>query len=221
MEEVTQLIEFFLQFKDQPVSWPAFIFASILALCILSIVEVIRVKGKKGKIFSPVFFLCGCLIAEVVIFVLIWLFGQGSLVLAVVLSVILSYYIQDKYFKFLQDSSTEDDVSHRQELQNLQKKFKKSPHFSILEVLLFYGYISPLQKDYVEIENIFETPDEMATKLLSLPALSEKQLREAKAIMNVIRREGKILTKQDALLLVSKIEERRDKDEENSDNSNK
>lgn len=91
------------------------------------------------------------------------------------------------------------------EVGSMEKLFNDFKNPSILEVLLMYGYISENHKEIVEINNIFLTPDEMVDKLKRMRVLSTAQLNEARAIMNIIRREGRIVTKQEALLLLSEI----------------
>ena len=119
---------------------------------------------------------------------------------------ITSLYIRNKLFSFVdQNIAADHDLKMRMELAELKNKFKNSPHYSILEVLLYYGYISSIQKETVEAENIFKTPDDMAKEFLSKPILTEDQLEEAIGIMNVIRREGKILTREEALLLIMRM----------------
>ena len=214
MDEIKEIVEFLLQFRNTPISWFHVILAMFLSLLIFTILEIWEVKIQARRDFNFALFLCKFFISAVVIFLIVWLFGEATFIPALIFGIISSFYIQEKYFKFLTEEESDDEVRHNSELSRLKKEFRNNPHYSILEVLLYYGYISPLQKEYVETQNIFETPEEMAEKLLSLSALTSNQLKEAKAIMNIIRREGKVLTKQDALLLISKIEERREQNEE-------
>ena len=154
-------------------------------------------------------------IAELLIILIIWSCGPKSFLFAVIFGILVSVFIMNKYVDFIKkEPYSSENIKNQQELQRLKRKFKGNPYFSILEVLLYYDYISPLHKEYIETENIFDSPEQMAEKLLTLPVLTERQLDEAKAIMNVIRMEGQILTKQDALLLVAKFEERRAVNEE-------
>ena len=142
-------------------------------------------------------------IAFIVEFALIWLYGEQIFIVAIVGGMLAALYVRNKVFTFIDSNSSADrDLKMRMELAELKNKFKKNPYYSILEVLLYYGYISTIQKETVEAENIFKTPDEMAREFLEKPILTEEQLDEAIGIMNVIRRENKILTREEALLLI-------------------
>ena len=160
----------------------------------------------EGVQFSFTDFAIKCGVAFVVEFCLIWIYGPKVFILAIIVGFITSLYIRNKLFSFVdQNIAADHDLKMRMELAELKNKFKNSPHYSILEVLLYYGYISSIQKETVEAENIFKTPDDMAKEFLSKPILTEDQLEEAIGIMNVIRREGKILTREEALLLIMRM----------------
>lgn len=215
MDELIKAIEYFQQFQDQAINTPALIVAAILVTAIWGVIEFVQVKVSHSRPFVIASLAVGWAISLLVAAVAIWIFGGQVVILAVMLGIIAGFFLRNKYFKFLDENlPSEDEREHSAELSDLKKKFKKTPNFSILEVLLYYDYISPLQKETVEISGIFDTPDDSAKRLLTMSVLTERQFREAKAIMNVIRREGKILTKQDALLLVAKIQERGAQDEE-------
>ena len=145
--------------------------------------------------------------AFIVEFGLIWLYGSILIIPSIVLGVLTALYFRNKVFSFLDLSAgASSDLSSKMELNELKSKFKKNPHYSILEVLYYYGYISQIQKETVEAENIFKSPDEMANELLDTPILTKEQLKEAKGIMNVIRIEGKVITREEAILHIAKME---------------
>lgn len=219
MDTIKEVIEFLLQYKDVPISVNHIILASVVSIAILSAVEFFE-KKSKDKVFNPKQFLIQNVISISLISLTIWIFGGGVLILAIALGILGSVWLYNKYFKeFMGEPLSKEDVQYSNELNRLKKEFRNNPHYSILEVLLYYGYISQLQKEYIETENIFDSPDEMSKKLLNISALTPNQLKEAKAIMNVIRREGKILTKQEALFQIAKLEERRESDGQASKDS--
>lgn len=207
MEVFKEAIDYFVQFRENQVDWRALILTIILSISILTSEAFWKIKIKGVTNWSFTVFICRNLISAAFIFLIIWIFGGSVFPLALFAGILMAYFIQEKYFKFLREETLVGDAQHLAEVNRLKRLFRSNPHYSILEVLLYYGYISPSQKESLEINNIFETPEEMASKLLEMKALTPIQLKEAKAIMNLIRREGKILTRQDALLLVAQLEE--------------
>lgn len=204
MSDVLDFLKFIVDFDINNLSWKHMIFAAVATVVIYFIVFFVRKFGKKLDIsfnFTDGIVKCGT--AIIVEFILILIFGPRIAVISVVIGIIVSVFVRTKFFSFIDNEKfASRDLKMRVELSELNKKFKKNPHYSILEVLLYYGYISTMQKDTVEAENIFKTPDDMAKEFLSKPILTEEQLEEAIGIMNVIRREGKILTREEALLLI-------------------
>jgi hypothetical protein len=149
--------------------------------------------------------------------ILLWILGSHVVIISPFVGIASSFYIKNRFFKFFDDDRASlatlqkaaQEKADREEVSRLQRKFKSTPNFSILEVLLHYGYISNMHKEYVEVSDIFSTPDELSQKFLQMPILTVQQLKEAKAIMNVIRREGRIVTKKEALVIIGQIQERK------------
>ena len=204
MSDVLDFLKFIVDFDLNNLSLKHTLFAAVATVVIYFIVFLVRKYGKKLDIslnFTDGIVKCGT--AIIVEFILILIFGPRITVISIVIGIIVSVFVRTKFFSFIDNEKfASRDLSMRVELSELNKKFKKNPHYSILEVLLYYGYISSMQKELVEAKNIFKTPDEMAKEFLSKPILTEDQLEEAIGIMNVIRREGKILTREEALLLI-------------------
>lgn len=215
MKEIQDFITFLLQFNGAAINrWYEFILI-LLSVIIISLLTVYDVCWKRSKNFSLLYFVSENFISAIIIILLLMIFGDSMPVFILLAAVFLSLFINEKYLKTLFVSSfTKEEKLFDKELSRLKKEFANNPHYSILEVLLYYGYISDLQKEYIETENIFDTPEEMAEKLLKASVLTVNQLNEAKAIMNVIRKEGKILTRQEALLYITKLTERRKANEE-------
>lgn len=216
MGDLLETLEFFNKIDTHNLSFSHIAIAAFVTLAVYFFMFIIRKYFKKMSIsFSFTDFLIKCGVAFIIEFGLIWVYGPNVIILAIVIGLVVSVYVRNKLFSFIDVSEVADhDLQMRMELAELQNKFKKNPYYSILEVLLYYGYISSIQKETVEAENIFKTPDEMAKEFLSKPILTEEQLDEAIGIMNVIRRQGKILTREEALLLIMKnMDSNRDESE--------
>ena len=203
MKDLVTVLEFFNANANE-ISGMHITIATIVTIVIyFTLFAIRRYVQKSGEHFNIWDFLIKVGIAFIVEFGLIWLYGNKIFVVAIVGGILAALYVRNKLFSFIDNNSSADrDLKMRMELAELKNKFKKNPYYSILEVLLYYGYISTIQKETVEAENIFKTPDEMAREFLDKPILTEQQLDEAIGIMNVIRRENKILTREEALLLI-------------------
>lgn len=90
------------------------------------------------------------------------------------------------------------DISEKME------KLGKVSNFNILDVLFIYDYISDYQRRKVIQSLICESTDKMADKLLSIPTITEEELDEARAILNLIGLEGRIVTKEEAIICLLK-----------------
>lgn len=204
MGDVVDLLQVFIDLDGKNISLLHITLAAVISLVIYFVMfSIKRFIQKLDITFSISDFLIKWGIAFIVEFGLIWLYGSKVFILSIIVGFIVSLYVRNKLFTFIDTSSVADhDLKMRMELADLKTKFKNNPYYSILEVLLYYGYISTIQKETVEAENIFKSPDDMAKEFLSKPILTKEQLDEAIGIMNVIRREGKILTREEALLLI-------------------
>lgn len=81
-------------------------------------------------------------------------------------------------------------------------------NLDIITILENYGYISANQKYKMISSSLFETPDEMVEKLLEMVVLEPRELKEAKAILNLIRMERRLVTKEEALKFIIEYEKR-------------
>lgn len=79
---------------------------------------------------------------------------------------------------------------------------------TILEILLLYGYISQNHKDIAELNNIFDSPEEIAEKLKDMKVLTDDQLKEAHGIMNIVRRKGHLVPREEAMDLLAKLKQK-------------
>lgn len=83
-------------------------------------------------------------------------------------------------------------------------KLGKTSNFNIIDVLFLYDYISDYQRRKVIQLLLCESTDQMADTLLTTFILTEDELKEAKAILNLIGLEGRIVTKDEAILCLLK-----------------
>ena len=220
MSDLLEFLKFLLEFEETEISRTHVVIAVGVTIAIYLFMFLVHKFIQKQNIkFNLGDFLIKVGCAFVIEFGLIWVYGPKVFALAVIVGILAALYIRNKLFSFIDiNTEAENDLKLRMELAELKNKFKKNPYYSILEVLLYYGYISAIQKETVETENIFKTPEEMAREFLSKPILTAEQLDEAIGIMNVIRREGKILTREEALLLIMNMKKDTDSDEEKSGN---
>ena len=217
MKDFLSFLEFFKDLNLVEVDFPSVVIAAVItALIYVGLYFIRRKVNDDNTSFKEYVLKFG--FAFIVEFGLIWIYGKILFFPSIILGLLTALYFRNKVFSFLDLSpAATSDLSVKMELAELKSKFKKNPHYSILEVLLYYGYISKVQKETIEAENIFKTPDEMANELLDMPILTKEQLAEARGIMNVIRIEGKIITREEAIFHISKMERGLIDDAEQSD----
>lgn len=91
-----------------------------------------------------------------------------------------------------------------EDMTDKMSKLGKNTNFNILDVLFIYDYISDYQRRKVIQSLICESTDKMADKLLTIPTITEEELNEARAILNLIGLEGRIVTKEEAIMCLLK-----------------
>ena len=124
----------------------------------------------------------------------------------------------DEPFQTLLNENNHDEYLTNKEMQDekykeeIQELFSKLPinfnyntlkNPTILEILLLYGYISQNHKDIAELNNIFDTPDEIAEHLKTMYVITDEQLKEARGIMNIVRRKGRLISREEAAKILS------------------
>jgi len=72
-------------------------------------------------------------------------------------------------------------------------------------ILEMYGYISPNQKFKMITQSLFETPDEQVEKLLEMYVLNKDELDEARAILNLIKLNNRLISKEEALHCIMEV----------------
>jgi len=76
---------------------------------------------------------------------------------------------------------------------------------NIIMILEMYGYISPNQKFKMITQSLFETPDEQVEKLLEMYVLNKDELDEARAILNLIKLNNRLISKEEALHCIMEV----------------
>ena len=79
---------------------------------------------------------------------------------------------------------------------------------NIIMILEMYGYIAPNHKFKMITQSIFETPEEQVEKLLQMFVLDESELKEARAILNLIKLNNRLVSKEEALHCIMEIEKK-------------
>lgn len=123
---------------------------------------------------------------------------------------------------YLANEDVRDDEKYKEEIQELFSKLPINFNYStlnnptILEILLLYGYISQNHKDIAEMNYIFDTPDEIAEHLKTMYVITDEQLKEARGIMNIVRRRGRLVSREEAAKILSNLKNKPSDDEKDS-----
>jgi hypothetical protein len=92
-------------------------------------------------------------------------------------------------------------------------------NLDIVSILELYGYISANQRFKMISSSLFESSDQMVNKLLEMSALTEDELKEATAILNLIKLNKRIITKEEALKYIIKYNQKKATSEEEGGNN--
>ena len=115
---------------------------------------------------------------------------------------------ENNHDEYLTNKDKQDE-KYKEEIQELFSKLPINFNYNtlknptILEILLLYGYISQNHKDIAELNNIFDTPDEIAEHLKTMYVITDEQLKEARGIMNIVRRKGRLISREEAAKILS------------------
>lgn len=125
----------------------------------------------------------------------------------------ITFMLKDKelfnvFNSFLKKNPDENQMEfedERAELEFKMTKLGKNNNFNLIDILYLYDYITDYQRRKVIQDLIYDDTDGMIEYLNTNPAVSDEELREAKAILNLINLQGKVLTKEEALLHIVDI----------------
>jgi len=120
------------------------------------------------------------------------------------------------------NNNSEDDKDKLQDFYDpnnlrLPDSVTSFNQLNIIMILEMYGYISKNQKFKMITQSLFETPDEQVEKLLEMYVLNKDELDEARAILNLIRLNNRLVTKEEALQYILKFKEKQRKKGEDDD----
>lgn len=193
-------------------------------------------KEDKRKIYKELFtsyfleFFISCGISYIFVVIL----GFNGIFIGPTLGILISYFLEDKVIskndivkvrlsESISDTSN-DEKNEEKVIEDKDISVSANPdvnfynpsiqlkegmtidRLSICDILEIYGYISPNQIYKMISSSIFETPDEQINKLLEMTALEKDELKEAKAIFNLIRLKKRLVTKEEALNYLIDIE---------------
>ena len=97
-----------------------------------------------------------------------------------------------------------DTTAKTGDIPHKLNKLGKDNNFNIIDVLFIYDYISDYQRRKIIQSLICENTENMANKLLTTYTITQDELKEAKAILNLISLEGRLVTKEEAILCLLK-----------------
>ena len=191
----------------------------ILLSCGLStvlLVLIALIEFAKSKVFQYIKLFVNFILVVLIDFVFISCFQGRLMFFPYLLSPFLAVVSFNKFFGDVEEFKVKKKEKEKEEekektpeeveaeqLEKIKDAFNKCINPSIIEILFIYGYISENHKNTLEMNNIFDSPDEMAEKLLTTYVLTPEQLKEARAIMNIIRTSNKIVSKQEALKILA------------------
>lgn len=128
------------------------------------------------------------------------------------------FMLKDKELFKLFNSDKKNDTPSNTSGDDINFKIKKlgknSPNeLNILDILYVYDYITGYQRRKVMKEMIYDDVNDMAEFLTKRPSVTEEELKEARAILNLISINGKVVTREEAMLYL--IDYRNERDKEN------
>jgi hypothetical protein len=193
-----------------------------IVICILVIIAFFAtyevIKTKTGGQFELEKLVVRILAAIIISYLCLALFGPGTVILDALIGLGVTFFLYAKFFNIQQPFVVNPDpINNPVKIRKttvteitkkyIQDRLNKHPNPTILDILEWYGYISINQKGKIFSNNIWETPEKMAEMFIDLPALTEREYKEAIAIMNVLHMDDfKIgLSKQEALEIVTRI----------------
>jgi len=169
--------------------------------------------------------LVGCLIGGLL---LLLCSKPQFLFFTVTLSPLLSEILYDKYFSrdnILnlekqnqniinvninndKDDEIKDQSVHNSKLENLDY-IDKPDLDNIIDILTLYDYISlNHRRKLYESAIFFPEPEDAVCDLLEMDVLTKEELEEAYAIKNLIKLEGRLVTKEEALVWILKCQDK-------------
>ena len=211
IDTLSQIVEFIQNIHGNEVNQVCYL-ALVFIVFIVSIMkEANDLKKGLDKDFNLVESFMHTIIGGTLGCCLLYLMGGVSFPFSTAIGCIAGIVVYDKYIVSVgnQQVVIKIDNEHHDEVRKPAKDIPeehadfsgldKDGNYDILDTLFAYGYISKNHYQKILRQSLFETPDEMAKKLLEMRVLTDCELQEARAIMNLNRLENRHITKEEAL----------------------
>lgn len=174
-------------------------------LCIIFFISLLYYDVKIKNLFSEtrlillmtlvclVDFIAECIIGNIIFIIPIVSFFLVQLFLLIKDKNLFDYFSPKK-----KKEKRDKENDEYNELNFKIKKLGKESGFDLLDILYIYDYITDYQRRKVIQNLIYDDIDDMIRFLNTHPTVSDEELMEARAILNLIELNGKIVTKQEA-----------------------
>lgn len=119
-----------------------------------------------------------------------------------IISVFIGKFIYNKYLKdiLFKDDKNDDSETNYKGRSLLSKN--QTSNFTLIDILYVYNYITESQKEKLKKSILYEDPNEIIDSLLSTYTINIEQLKEAKDILEEVKFRGKLISKDEALLIL-------------------
>lgn len=208
MDVIKEIVEFLTSFKGSIHDISLFDYKIfILNLLIATIIFIIYYDIKLKDIYKNKSLLMTYAIIIILEFLLELIFGN-ILVLTPLFSffaVHIVLFIKNKdIFDSLSNHARErrgsDPKGEMGDLYYKMRRLGKNEDFNIIDILYIYDYITEYQRKKIMQTLICESMETMVDYLLSQPTITQAELKEARAIKNLISFEHRIVTKDEAMV---------------------
>lgn len=208
MDIIKEIVEFLTSFKGSIHDMSLFDYKIfILNLLIVTIIFIVYYDIKLKYIYKDKHLLMTYAIIVILEFLLELIFGN-ILVLTPLFSffaVHIVLFIKNKdIFDSLSNHAKEkrgnDPKGEMGDLYYKMRRLGKNEDFNIIDILYIYDYITEYQRKKIMQTLICESMETMVDYLLSQPTITQAELKEARAIKNLISFEHRIVTKDEAMV---------------------
>lgn len=192
----------------------------IVNICLLMVIFILYYDLKPRDIFKDRKYLILITLISFVDFIMEILVGSIPLInsiLSFFLVNILFLFKDKELFKlFHKTKDKEKDIKYNEIQNKIDSLDKEYGDLNILDVLYVYDYITTYQRRKVIQDMIYNDENDMVTYLSEKPTITDEELKEARAILNLIHYYNKIITKEEAMLyLIDLNTDKANKEERN------
>lgn len=213
MKDLQDIIELLLSIQGKEIN--RFVYMSLVLVVFTAVMTKGTIVDKKDMVNNINDSIIQVVVGGVIGCGILYFFGQNSFLPATGIGVVLAIYILDKYMmnpnfvdKVKLPSKVNESGNPSKEIPNESKpkfeKINKDGNYDILDTLYAYGYISENHYKKVIEDSIFESPDEMVEKLTRMPVITKCDIKEARAIMNLMRLRDREITREEAVKYIIK-----------------